>query len=796
MNHIFARVAALLLVFTVFAPDSFAQKKPSVKNAPAKTTSTQAVTQVPRELTQEQAVTNLRAFAKLYGYVRYFHPSDEALRVNWEQFAIYGASKVKTARTMDELKSALETLFLPIAPTLQILNANEKPISDAVPGNPVQHQVVAWQHRGMELGASQFSGGSMYRSIRLNKANIVTGSLSDFGTMTQCLDTSSKSITSVLALRGQQIKLTAAVRADVKGSNNRGQLWLRVDKPNRKTGFFNNMDDRPITMQQWSEYSVIGDVDSNAIGLCYGCFLKGRGKVWVDDIRIFIRKNNKEEWRPIALTNPSFEEFSSTTTGTIFKGWSSSPQYSFTPTQDSSYFGVNSVLIEDKGQAERSFRGELFTTKPSGGETLLKNLAGGLRCALPVALYTDSISTLGTTPKSAQDLGWMLNTLEGYDGKHMMIEQEPTRLASVIMAWNALQHSYPYFDVIGTNWDSILTTTLAEALVKPSAPEFRMVMRKMLEHLCDGHADYYQGTPNLLLPVSAENIEGQLIVLASQDSLLKRGDIIVNIDGNDTRTLLANEEAVISGSPQWKRAKAVLGLLYTPDKTVQLTVNRNGQILTIATERKWYRRIYEYPSTKKIRGSTPTDAVWYVDMSQMPKEELREKISEFAQAKGVIIDLRGYPNNNDILHHLTDTVITSARWNIPQILYPDQERLVGYDTSGRWAIQPKMPRIKGKIVFLTGGGAISYAESVMGIVEHYKLGEIVGATTAAANGNVNSLSLPGRANIYWTGMKVLKHDGSQHHLIGIKPTVPASRTIQGIRDGRDEVLEKALSLIP
>jgi C-terminal processing protease CtpA/Prc len=556
------------------------------------------------------------------------------------------------------------------------------------------------------------------------------------------------------------------------------------------------MDDRPITNQKWSEYSILGDVDSNAIGLCYGCFLNGRGKVWVDDMRIFVRKNNSEDWRPIALTNTSFEEFSSTTTGTTFKGWFSSPHYSFTPTKDNSYFGANSVLIEDKGQPERGFRGELFATKPSAGETLLKNLAGGLRCALPVALYTDSVSTLGTTPKSAQDLAWMLNTLEGYDAKLMTMEQEPARLATVIMVWNVLQHSYPYFDVVRMNWDSVLTITLAEALVKPSAPEFRIVMRKMLEHLRDGHADYYQGTSNLLLPISAENIEGQLIVLASQDSLLKRGDIIVNIDGKDTRTLLAQEEALISGSPQWKRAKAVLGLVYTPDKSVQLTVNRNGQILTIETERKWYRKIFEYPSTKKIRGSAANDAVWYVDISQMPKEELTEKIAEFAQAKGVIIDLRGYPNNNDILNHMTDTAITSARWNKPQMIYPDQERIAGYDTSGRWTIQPKLPRIKGKIIFLTGGGAISYAESVMGIVEHYKLGEIVGATTAAANGNVNSLSLPGKASIYWTGMKVLKHDGSQHHLVGIKPTVPASRTIQGIRDGRDEVLEKALSLIP
>jgi len=44
-------------------------------------------------------------------------------------------------------------------------------------------------------------------------------------------------------------------------------------------------------------------------------------------------------------------------------------------------------------------------------------------------------------------------------------------------------------------------------------------------------------------------------------------------------------------------------------------------------------------------------------------------------------------------------------------------------------------------------------------------------------------------------MKVLKHDGSQHHLVGIHPTVPVERTLRGVREGRDEVLEKAIEIV-
>ncbi len=81
------------------------------------------------------------------------------------------------------------------------------------------------------------------------------------------------------------------------------------------------------------------------------------------------------------------------------------------------------------------------------------------------------------------------------------------------------------------------------------------------------------------------------------------------------------------------------------------------------------------------------------------------------------------------------------------------------------------------------------------MVEYYRLGDIVGRPTAGANGNVNPTILPGGYSIGWTGMKVLKHDGSQHPLIGIQPTVQVDRTIAAIREGRDEDLETALALI-
>jgi C-terminal processing protease CtpA/Prc len=83
----------------------------------------------------------------------------------------------------------------------------------------------------------------------------------------------------------------------------------------------------------------------------------------------------------------------------------------------------------------------------------------------------------------------------------------------------------------------------------------------------------------------------------------------------------------------------------------------------------------------------------------------------------------------------------------------------------------------------------------MGIVEYYKLGEIVGEATAGTNGNVNPFELPGGYTVSWTGMKVLKHDGSRHHAVGILPTIPASRTQAGVAAGRDEILDRGIAAL-
>ena len=173
-------------------------------------------------------------------------------------------------------------------------------------------------------------------------------------------------------------------------------------------------------------------------------------------------------------------------------------------------------------------------------------------------------------------------------------------------------------------------------------------------------------------------------------------------------------------------------------------------------------------------------------MDRVDDRTFREALPRLEKAEGIVFDFRGYPGRigpDSFFPHLINHPVSSPQWNVPFITRPDQTD-VTFRRGGEWRISPREPYLKAKRAFVIDGRAISYAESCLGIVEHEKLGALVGGPTAGTNGNVNPVGLPGGYRFIWTGMKVLKHDGSGHHGIGIQPTVPVARTVAGVRRPR------------
>lgn len=82
--------------------------------------------------------------------------------------------------------------------------------------------------------------------------------------------------------RGKTVRLSAFVRTDGKTGTSAG-LWFRVDRESGGFGAFDNMQDRPIKVTDWKEFSIVKKVDDDAKTIHVGLIVKGDGKVWVDD---------------------------------------------------------------------------------------------------------------------------------------------------------------------------------------------------------------------------------------------------------------------------------------------------------------------------------------------------------------------------------------------------------------------------------------------------------------------------------------------------------------------------------
>jgi C-terminal processing protease CtpA/Prc len=72
---------------------------------------------------------------------------------------------------------------------------------------------------------------------------------------------------------------------------------------------------------------------------------------------------------------------------------------------------------------------------------------------------------------------------------------------------------------------------------------------------------------------------------------------------------------------------------------------------------------------------------------------------------------------------------------------------------------------------------------------------VVGSTTAGADGNVSQFTLPGGINTMISGIGVYYPDGKETQRIGMIPDIVIKPTIKGIKQDRDELLEKARELI-
>ncbi|MCX3264569.1 S41 family peptidase [Pedobacter agri] len=704
-----------------------------------------------------QQIRNLTAFSKLYGYVQYFHPSDEASRIEWQGFAIYGSQKMLQVKDDQELITTLNELFLPVAPTLKLSSKADLKfdLSEITPQNLTGYKSIYWQHVGLKLPYFDTN----YNSIRINRINPIT----------------QKKITenafalapvNVATYKGKKFILNIHAESDIKNLVLKPYLdklvFIKASAVSNKEKeyFFEGVFDPQLEL-----FAIAIEPNFST------------GSLNVNKISLKIIDEGKTLDIPLVENTVALNQLDSKIDIRIVRF--------FRPEGDQ----------------------KLFDKELKIGEFIAKPLVPGIKFMMPLALYGNEKHTFPIVNET--NVTELINRAyaswpKDEQGEFKIRGADITiRLADVVILYNALKHSYPYWDDATINADELWNKSILRVFSDKTDLDFLKTLKWIANSLNDGHmfVDLHGDTDKDIatLPMLFDIAEGKVVIKKVLDSGLvqkvKAGDELTKINQKNPFDILRSTDSLFSGSKQWKQAKSLIALTKgKKNEVLHLNLNRRGQNLSVDVARTFPYSEYVSGSDRNNRGACEwiSSDIFYINLNKTTTEA---HMAEILKAKSVIVDMRGYLNENTetFLSHLTHQKLTaSSGMFTPQILYPDYKN-VSY-TIGSYTIEPVLPYVKAKIFLLSDATGQSATESFLSAYKQFKVVTIVGQPTSGTNGGINLVSMPGGYRFFYSGMLVKNPDGSKHHLNGVIPDVTVNSTIKGIQECKDEILEEAIRL--
>ena len=163
---------------------------------------------------------------------------------------------------------------------------------------------------------------------------------------------------------------------------------------------------------------------------------------------------------------------------------------------------------------------------------------------------------------------------------------------------------------------------------------------------------------------------------------------------------------------------------------------------------------------------------------------------------GLIIDLRQYPTDYIpfiLAEYLVDgseecILFTAPSMNFPGI-YVKNTKSSGRTTGSNTEAYQK------PVVVLMDERTQSMAEYTIMSIRNGENVTIMGENSVGSDGDVAYLPLPGGISMMFTSQGIYTPDGGQTQRIGLTPDIEVHPTIEGIKEGRDELLEAAVAYI-
>ncbi|UNK18736.1 S41 family peptidase [Paenibacillus sp. N3/727] len=384
----------------------------------------------------------------------------------------------------------------------------------------------------------------------------------------------------------------------------------------------------------------------------------------------------------------------------------------------------------------------------------------------------------------------------------MKFDDTGYRLLGLFRYWNIIEYYFPYKDVIGEDWDQVLLEFIPKMIDGSDYDSYFMTLAELTTRVHDSHVyltgknresiTEYFGTYRL--PVNFVEINNQIVISTVYNKCgLEVGDIVLKVGDNSIDELLEDRRKYISQSREDTSRQFFNALFRTHQKNMDVTVIRQGKTMNISATSS-LQEINYFVNTKS--QAMENGEIYYINAGLLVDGEIDNIMKKWWDTKGLIVDLRNYPSS-PLDYKLAQYLIPSekefAKASLPNRAVPGEyyfEPLV----SGK-PQRTDDEVYKGKVVILINEQTISNGEFTTMLLRKTENSIVLGRPTAGADGNIFSITLPGNIKTTISGIGIFYPEKKPTQRIGVQPDIRLDPTIEGIMEGRDEYVERAVELI-
>ncbi len=414
--------------------------------------------------------------------------------------------------------------------------------------------------------------------------------------------------------------------------------------------------------------------------------------------------------------------------------------------------------------------------------------------------------------------------------KEMNYKDLSYRLLGLFRFWNAVEYYFPYLNLMDESWELLLPDYIQKMININDKTGYELTILSFAAKMNDAHTYLLNGETNILtlgkddtqmkllieefgdnfLPVKLMTVENQPVVAAvgKEDCSFMIGDIILKLNDVNINEVIQQRKEYIPIPNEEKQARIYPYLLTSKSKEMEVTILRNGKEKTVSATGSIenYSFCYltpEYQKQESFLYQISEDNIGIINLKNSPERGIKEMMRDLEDTDGLIIDLRQGVNPNlgidlvNLCQYFCEDYQTAAQLIKPTQSFPGSyvsDFIMSGSTDSERKISGKY-YYSNPVMILTDETVVSSEEYAIMLMRTGKNVIVMGGETLGADGNIAYLPLPGNLQITFSSLGIYGPNKEQVQRTGLTPDIEVHPTIEGIREGRDELMEAAVKYI-